>query len=97
MTYVDDAFASLKSKLEITDTERRLAVTRHHLIRDHIRLHWSLSDDFLTGSYDRHTKTKKLKDVDIFVAIDPNGPQAHLANGSGAAAVAALAKIVRMK
>ncbi len=39
---------------------------------------WQLEDDFLTGSYRRDTKTKKLKDVDIFVVIDPKGPQGGL-------------------
>lgn len=97
MTYVDDAFAGLKANLEITTTERDLAVARHHRIRDHIRQHWSLTEDFLTGSYDRHTKTKKLKDVDIFVVIDPSGPQAGLANGTGTAAVAALAEVIKKK
>lgn len=95
MTYVEDAFTGLKKNLEITTTERDLAVSRHHRIRDFIRQHWSLADDFLTGSYDRHTKTKKLKDVDIFVVIDPDGPQAHLADGTGTAAVTALAEVVQ--
>jgi hypothetical protein len=39
---------------------------------------WTLDDHFLTGSYRRETKTKRLKDVDIFVVIDPDGPQAGL-------------------
>ena len=47
-------------------------------------------DHFLTGSYVRHTKTKKLKDVDIFVVVDPDGPQGSLADGTGTAAVLAL-------
>ncbi|MBB3753677.1 hypothetical protein FHT44_006199 [Mycolicibacterium sp. BK634] len=97
MTYVDDAFAGLKTNLEITTGERELAISRHHRIRDHVRLHWSLADDFLTGSYDRHTKTKKLKDVDIFVVIDPDGPQGTLAECTGSAAVAALADVIRKK
>lgn len=97
MTYVDDAFAGLKTNLEITTTERDLAISRHHRIRDHIRQHWSLEDDFLTGSYDRHTKTKKLKDIDIFAVIDADGPQGALAEGSGMAAVDALASVVREK
>jgi Second Messenger Oligonucleotide or Dinucleotide Synthetase domain len=97
MTSIDDAFTSLKTNLEITTTERDLAVNRHHRIRDHIRQHWSLTEDFLTGSYDRHTKTKKLKDVDIFVVIDPNGPQADLTNDTGAAAVTALAQVIKEK
>ena len=87
MSYVDDAFDKLKSNLEITKTESDLAQTRHQLVRDHIEGSWELVDHFLTGSYARHTKTKKLKDVDIFVVVDPDGPQGSMANGTGTAAV----------
>ncbi len=90
MSYVDDAFKKLKSNLEITQTESRLAQTRHQLVRDHIEASWQLVDHFLTGSYARHTKTKKLKDVDIFVVVDPKGSQGALADGTGTAAVLAL-------
>jgi predicted nucleotidyltransferase len=76
MTYVDDAFALLKSDLETTDTENNLASTRQKLIREHLDKHWDISDDFLTGSYSRRSKTKPLKDVDIFVVLDPKGRQA---------------------
>lgn len=94
MGYVDEAFDRLKSNLELLPSEEELAIKRHHLIRDHIRASWTLEADFLTGSYDRHTKTKKLKDVDIFVVIDPDGPQAYLANGSGVAAIEALSDVL---
>ncbi|MBF4592012.1 CBASS oligonucleotide cyclase [Curtobacterium sp. VKM Ac-1395] len=94
MGAVDDAFARLKATLEITDVEASTAAKRHRLIRDHIRERWDLEDDFLTGSYDRHTKTKKLKDVDVFVVIDPDGPQGSLADGTGYAAIAALRDIL---
>lgn len=94
MSYIDDAFEGLKSTLEITETESDLARTRHNLIREHIEASWQLLDHFLTGSYGRHTKTKRLKDVDIFVVIDPEGPQGHLANGSGTAAIAALREVL---
>jgi SMODS domain-containing protein len=90
MGYIDEAFDNLKSNLEITPAESELAQSRHQLIRDHIESSWQLLDHFLTGSYARHTKTKKLKDVDIFAVIDPKGPQGHLARGTGTAAVAAL-------
>jgi hypothetical protein len=90
MSYIDDAFDELKSNLEITQTELDLASDRKDLVREHIDASWKLIDHFLTGSYARQTKTKKLKDVDIFVVIDPEGPQGHLANGTGTAAVAAL-------
>lgn len=75
MGYIDDAFTKLKSNLEITATEQNLASNRHTAIRDFVREHWQLDDDFLTGSYRRDTKTKKLKDVDVFIVIAPGGPQ----------------------
>ncbi|MEV4845093.1 CBASS oligonucleotide cyclase [Micromonospora matsumotoense] len=75
MGYIDDAFVKLKHNLEITPTEQKLAAARHHSVRDHVRGRWQLVDDFLTGSYRRETKTKKLKDVDVFLVIDPAGPQ----------------------
>lgn len=80
MGYVNDAFAKMKSNLEITATEESLASRRHIAIRDHIKTSWSVSADFLTGSYRRDTKTKKLKDVDIFIVIDADGPQGGYAD-----------------
>ena len=76
MSYVDDAFVKLKSNLEITQSEQGTAVRRHTGIRDYATGQWDLIDDFLTGSYRRDTKTKKLKDIDIFIVIDPDGAQA---------------------
>jgi predicted nucleotidyltransferase len=94
MSYIDDAFDKLKSNLEITQSEQDLAVTRHNIVREHIEASWTLTDHFLTGSYARQTKTKKLKDVDIFVVIKPTGPQGYLANGTGTAAVSALRDVL---
>src|ERR1017187_2200297 len=90
MSYIDDAFENLKSNLEISQTEQDLAVTRNNLVREHIEGSWTLIDHLLTGIYDRQTKTKKLKDVDIFVVIDPEGPQGDLQDGTGTAAIYAL-------
>lgn len=78
MGYVDEAFSKAKTALEITQTEQKAASSRHSDIRAAVREKWSLDDDFLTGSYRRGTKTKRLKDVDIFVVIDPSGEQADL-------------------
>ena len=97
MGYVNDAFANLKSTLEIGKTEQDQAVRRHHQIRDHVRETWTLEDDFLTGSYRRDTKTKKLKDVDIFVVIDADGPQGHLRQLGPAAVLGELANVLRSK
>jgi hypothetical protein len=95
MGHVDDAFINLKATLEITDGEADLAKRRHARIRDVVRETWELEDDFLTGSYRRHTKTKKLKDVDIFVVIDPKGEQQTLRKESPASILEALAKVLR--
>jgi Second Messenger Oligonucleotide or Dinucleotide Synthetase domain len=76
MGYINDAFLKLKSNLEITQTEQDIAVRRHTGIREYVTSRWDLIDDFLTGSYRRDTKTKKLKDIDIFIVIDPDGAQA---------------------
>lgn len=91
---VSDSFSGLKSNLEITPAEQELAAKRHALIRDHIRTRWALTEDFLTGSYRRRTKTKRLTDVDIFVVIDPDGPQGDLIDGSGTAALDDLAEVL---
>lgn len=95
MGYVDDAFANLRRTLEITQTESDLAAKRHKAIRDSVAQAWQLEDDFLTGSYRRNTKTKKLKDVDIFVVIDRTGPQAGLRRKTPAAILDALAEVLR--
>ena len=90
MGYIDDAFLRLKSNLEITQTEQDTAVKRHSGIRDYVTSRWDLTDDFLTGSYRRDTKTKKLKDIDIFIVIDPDGAQAGYRTRSPAEVLDAL-------
>lgn len=78
MSIVDDQFAKLKSNLEITKSEHALASKRQNEIRDHLEDHLALDRTFLTGSYARHTKTKKLKDVDIFCVLKSDGADAGL-------------------
>lgn len=95
MGYVDDAFVNLKHTLEITQTEREKAASRHEKIRGAVASAWQLEDHFLTGSYRRDTKTKRLKDVDIFVVIDRAGPQAALRQSGPAAVLEALAEVLR--
>jgi hypothetical protein len=69
MLTIDEAFRKFKTRLELNDREQKNASARHNEIRDHIRLNFELDDDFLTGSYKRDTKTKPLKDVDIFCVL----------------------------
>src|SRR3954468_14130679 len=97
MTYVDDAFANLKGQLEITKTEGDLAQRRHKEIRDHVATEWELEDDFLTGSFRRHTKTKKLKDVDIFVVVKRDGAQGYLRDLALSALLEELKKVLGKK
>ncbi|MDQ7806257.1 CBASS oligonucleotide cyclase [Amycolatopsis sp. A133] len=97
MGYIDDAFARLKHNLEITQTEQNLAKARHEAIRNFVRSHWDLADDFLTGSYRRDTKTKKLKDIDIFVVLDADGTQAGFRNQSPIQVINALETLLRQK
>ncbi|HEY3252169.1 MAG TPA: CBASS oligonucleotide cyclase [Ignavibacteria bacterium] len=72
MITIEEAFAKFKSRLELTGSEQLDASNRHNEIRSIIREKVNLETDFLTGSYKRHTKTKPLKDVDIFCVLDSN-------------------------
>jgi hypothetical protein len=78
MSLVDAHFTKLKSNLEILSSEQALASKRQNEIRDHLEEHLALDRSFLTGSYARHTKTKKLKDVDIFCVVRAAGADAEL-------------------
>ena len=69
MTTVNEAFETFRQRLELSETEAKNASKRHTEVRDGIRAKFEVDRDFLTGSYGRHTKTKPLKDVDIFFAL----------------------------
>lgn len=97
MGYLDDAWAGLRSTLEITETEQRLAIRRHTEIREHVRGGIALRTDFLTGSYARHTKTKRLKDVDIFCVVDVDGANAALRDMTPYAALGELQRQLATK
>jgi hypothetical protein len=66
MMTVKEAFQKFRSKLELTEKEQNDASRRQKEIRAHMDSGFRVADDFLTGSYKRWTKTKPLKDVDIF-------------------------------
>lgn len=69
MITVDEAFRKFKSRLELNDKEQKNATARHTEVRDFINSKFKIERDFLTGSYKRHTKTKPLKDIDIFFVL----------------------------
>ncbi|MCA2970050.1 MAG: nucleotidyltransferase [Acidobacteriaceae bacterium] len=69
MLTIDEAFRKFKSRLELNDKEQKNATDRHTEVREYIRTKFSIDRDFLTGSYARYTKTKPLKDIDIFFVM----------------------------
>lgn len=69
MLTIDEAFRKFKSRLELTDKEQANASTRQQEVRDHLDSKFAIDRSFLTGSYARWTKTKPLKDVDIFFVL----------------------------
>ena len=69
MITVEEAFETFRQRLELSETERTDTIRKHNKVRDCIGGGFHIDRDFLTGSYDRHTKTKPLKDVDIFFTL----------------------------
>ncbi len=69
MITVAEAFKKFRSRLELTDREQEDASRRQNEIRDFLKTRFAIERDFLTGSYKRWTKTKPLKDVDIFCVL----------------------------
>lgn len=66
---IDEAFRKLKTRLELNDKEQVNASARHTEVRNFVRSKFDIDNDFLTGSYARYTKTKPLKDIDIFFVM----------------------------
>lgn len=61
--------------LKLDDKERKMIEEKQGSLRDALREALDLKDDFLTGSYPRHTIIKPKKDdekfdVDVFIAFD---------------------------
>jgi len=65
------AFEKFRENLELSPTEREDAQKRHKDVRACIRKGFDVTNDVLSGSYRRHTKTKPLKDVDVFFILGP--------------------------
>lgn len=69
MLTVDQAFRKFKSRLELNQREQDNASKRQQEVRDVLGAKFAIDRSFLTGSYKRHTKTKPLKDIDIFFEL----------------------------
>jgi hypothetical protein len=69
MLTIDEAFRKFKSRLELNDKEQANASARQTEVREYLDTKFKIERSFLTGSYKRWTKTKPLKDVDIFFEL----------------------------
>ncbi|MBY5786715.1 nucleotidyltransferase [Rhizobium leguminosarum] len=70
MITTEEAFETYRKRLELSETERKNTIKRHEEVRGVIRGSYAVDRDILTGSYGRHTKTKPLKDVDVFFILN---------------------------
>ncbi|MCY0997157.1 CBASS oligonucleotide cyclase [Myxococcus sp. MISCRS1] len=70
MLTVEEAFRKFKSRLELNEREQQNASSRQQEVREYLDGLFDIKNSFLTGSYARHTKTKPLKDIDIFFVLD---------------------------
>jgi hypothetical protein len=66
---LEDAFAKFLHRLELTPREQADVSSRHTALRAIMRAGIDVDRDILQGSYSRHTKTKPLKDVDVFFIL----------------------------
>jgi tRNA nucleotidyltransferase (CCA-adding enzyme) len=66
------AFEELRNNLELTGLEEKTVATRQNNVRDAVADQLTVVDEFLTGSYRRHTMIGPLKqaDVDVVVVLD---------------------------
>lgn len=69
MITLDEAFRKFKSGLELNDKEQKNASQRQTEVREYLDTKFQIDSSFLTGSYARDTKTKPLKDIDIFFVL----------------------------
>ncbi|TBU98382.1 nucleotidyltransferase [Stutzerimonas kirkiae] len=77
MLTTDEAFRKFKSRLELNEREQKNASQRQTEVREYLETKFGIARSFLTGSYARHTKTKPLKDIDIFFVLKESEKHYH--------------------
>ena len=65
----DQAFEQLRRNLELTGLQERTVATRQRNVREAVGAQLTVVDDFLTGSYRRHTLIGPLADADVDVVV----------------------------
>jgi Second Messenger Oligonucleotide or Dinucleotide Synthetase domain len=69
MISLEEAFAKFLRRLELKPAEQADVKSRHTRVREIVKAGIGVERDILSGSYKRKTKTKPLKDVDIFFIL----------------------------
>src|SRR5690242_6254244 len=69
MLTIDEAFTKFRGRQELRTREQEDVSRRHQDVREELKRGVHVERDFLTGSYARWTKTRPLKDVDIFFVL----------------------------
>jgi predicted nucleotidyltransferase len=77
MLTLEAAFRKFKSRLELNEREQKNASLRQNEVRDFLQTRFGIARSFLTGSYARDTKTKPLKDIDIFLVLKASEDHYH--------------------
>lgn len=90
-----EAFTKFRGRLELNEKEQSDASRRQREIRAHMDAEFDVEHDFLTGSYARHTKTKPLKDVDIFCVLGKK--ERHRRDGAPEELLAAVERALAKK
>ena len=94
MITTTDAFRKFRSNLELTQKEQDDASRRQKEIRSLMDDEFILEDDFLSGSYKRFTKTKPLKDVDIFCVFHDDEREKYRKNRHPSIILSAVEKVL---
>lgn len=77
MLTTNEAFKKFKHRLELNQKEQENASARQNEVRDYLKTKFDIERSFLTGSYARYTKTKPLRDIDIFFVLGKDEKHYH--------------------
>lgn len=69
MMTIAQAFDAFLAKLKLSDNERANASRQHTNMRTKLQQKLDVADNFLSGSYKRHTAVRPLNDIDIFLVL----------------------------
>lgn len=70
MSTVKKAFDEFVQSLEISVTVQNQAAEMQKALREKLKNKWKVKDDYLSGSYRRHTKIDPLRDIDLVIELD---------------------------